>query len=297
MEKIKKYILAAAFAAVVAVGYYLSDNFESILNNFKLQGQATLEDTVSIATFNIQTFGQSKLNKTDVMQRITEIISQYDIVAVQEIRSKEQNVMPTLIDMLNASGKKYDYVISKRLGRTSSKEQYAFVYNIENITYVNNSAFIVGDKEDVLHREPLVAKFKVKNGTFDFTLINIHTDPDETKQELNYLDDVYRTVQDADPDENDVILLGDLNEKADNLYELGQVKDIIIVLHDASVKTNTRKTKQYDNILFDKNTAEEYTGYYEVFDYEKVFMISMEEALKISDHRPVSAKFIRDGSD
>jgi len=295
MKKIYKYLTLTAIAAVLAFGYICRDGLESILG--RTTYDPSLEDTISIATFNIQTFGQSKLNKTDVMQYITEIIGEYDVVAIQEIRSKEQNVMPTLIDLLNKSGKKYDFIISRRLGRTSSKEQYAFVYNKNNITYVNNSAYIVSDPDDKLHREPMVATFKIKNGSFDFTLINIHTDPDETEQELNFLDDVYRAVQDSDLEENDVILLGDLNEPSNNLYELGKVKGIILVLKDISIKTNTRKTRQYDNILFDESTKQEYTGYFDVFDYKKAFGITTEQALRISDHRPVSAKFTREGSD
>ncbi|MBW2995523.1 endonuclease/exonuclease/phosphatase family protein [Candidatus Woesearchaeota archaeon] len=291
MRKSSKYVLVL----FVAIVFFSIAGLMFAVNGFHAVTTPVI-DTISIATFNIQTFGQSKLNKTDVMERIVDIIGRYDVVAIQEIRSKEQNMMPRLIDMLNKSGKKYDYIISRRLGRTNSKEQYAFVYNSKNISYVNDSAFVVGDKDDLLHREPLVADFQVRNGTFDFTLINIHTDPDETKQELNYLDDVYRAVQEADPYENDVILLGDFNEPGDNLYELGNMHDMIIALSDRSIKTNTRNTMQYDNILFDKNTAE-YTGEFGIFDYENEFGISKDEALMISDHRPVAAKFAIDGND
>ncbi|MBW2994915.1 endonuclease/exonuclease/phosphatase family protein [Candidatus Woesearchaeota archaeon] len=291
MKKLSKYVLV--LAAVILFFALISMKFA--VNSF--HAAVPTIDTVSIATFNIQTFGQSKLNKSDVMEKIVDIIGRYDVVAVQEIRSKEQNVVPTLIDMLNASGKSYDYIISKRMGRTSSKEQYAFIYNTQNISYVNDSAFIVGDKDDMLHREPFVASFEVKNGTFDFTLVNIHTDPDEAKQELDYLDDVYRTVQDSDSEENDVILLGDLNTQGKRLYELGELSDIIVVVNDKSVMTNTRNNKQYDNIVFDSNTQTEYTGEYHVLSYEQEYGINMEEALHISDHKPVAAKFTRNGED
>jgi endonuclease/exonuclease/phosphatase family metal-dependent hydrolase len=297
-RRVKGIIAIAAFLAAIAVGYFQRENISSIADNFHTNEPGTqLEDTVSIATFNTWIFGQSKLSKPDIMEKMVDIIGRYDVIAIQEIRSKEQNVMPTLVDMLNRSGKQYDYVISKRMGRSSQKEQYAFVYNTRNISYINDSAFIIDDAADKLHREPFVASFKVNNGSFDFTLINIHTDPDIVKQEMNVLDDVYRAVQESDSEENDVILLGDLNTPGRRLYELGRIPGIYAIIADKKTMTNTRNNEQFDNIVFDGNTETEFTGQYEVFSYENEYGMTIKEALRISDHRPVSAKFTRNGSD
>jgi endonuclease/exonuclease/phosphatase family metal-dependent hydrolase len=295
--KFKKTIAGLALAAVIALGCYASQQ-KDVLKFSGSPTVATLEDYVTIATWNIQTFGQSKLNKSDVMEYIARAIleNKVDVLAIQEIRSKEQNVMPALVDLLNKSGAKYDFVISRRLGRTSSMEQYAFLYNTQNITYINDSAYIISDSTDQIHREPLVANFKANNGTFDFTLINIHTDPDETEKELNFLDNVYVSVQKSDTDENDVIILGDFNQQGSRMGELGKVPGMIILLADLAVKTNTRNTMQYDNIMFDDNTKE-YLGWYNVFNYQQAFGITLEKALEISDHRPVIARFSKEGND
>jgi hypothetical protein len=66
----------------VIVPLYSCSEAESIKEN-------TITDTLSIATFNIQVFGQSKISKTDVMANVVTIIKNYDGVAIQEIRSKE----------------------------------------------------------------------------------------------------------------------------------------------------------------------------------------------------------------
>ena len=52
---------------------------------------------------------------------------------------------------------------------------------------------------------------------FTFTLVDIHTDPDETKTELNALADTFVGVQQNGSGEDDVILLGDLNVDENNL--------------------------------------------------------------------------------
>ena len=87
---------------------------------------------IRIASFNIQVFGEKKLNKPRVRGLLAEIIRGFDIVAIQEIRSK-QDIMPQFVDAINSTGRHYDYVVGPRLGRTSSKEQYAFVYDTASI--------------------------------------------------------------------------------------------------------------------------------------------------------------------
>jgi hypothetical protein len=57
------------------------------------------------------------------------------------------------------------------------------------------------------------------------------------------------------------------------------------------VATNTRGTKQYDNVLFSELATTEYTGRWGVFDMVRQFNLTVEEALEISDHLPVWAEF------
>ena len=65
-----------------------------------------------------------------------------------------------------------------------------------------NSIYTVADPQDLLHREPLVATFRVRgvpsHEAFQFKLVNIHTDPDETKTELDALGDVFVVLRGGD---------------------------------------------------------------------------------------------------
>lgn len=57
------------------------------------------------------------------------------------------------------------------------------------------------------------------------------------------------------------------------------------------VPTNTRKTKSYDNIIFDRRATAEYTGQWGVLDLAAEFGLTREQALVVSDHMPVWAAF------
>ena len=249
-------------------------------------------EKIRIASFNIQVFGTSKLAKPDAMQVLGQVIRQFDVVAIQEIRATDQTVMDQFLQWINTDGAAYSYVIGPRLGRTSSKEQYAFLYNTATIEVQPNSVYTAADPYDLLHREPLVASFRVRGNTasqpFSFTLINIHTDPDETDQELDALDDVYLSVRQAGT-EDDVILLGDLNVDERHLGQMGQIPGITYTI--AGQPTNTRGTKTYDNLLFHGPSTTEYTGSSGVLNLMSVYNLTMEQVLQISDHLPVWSEF------
>jgi deoxyribonuclease-1-like protein len=250
-------------------------------------------NTIRVASFNIQVFGNSKAAKPKVMNVLAETIRQFDVVAIQEIRTKSQDLLPRFVDLINSTGRHYDFVIGPRLGNTDSKEQYAFVFDTASIEVDRSSCYTVDDPDNLLHREPFVGSFRVRGPSpeqaFTFTLIDIHTDPDETVKELNALDDVFRAVRGDGRREDDVILLGDLNVDEHHLGQLGQISQIMWAI--AGVPTNTRGSKTYDNIVFSQASTTEFTGRAGVFDMIRQFNLSMDDALEVSDHMPVWAEF------
>lgn len=251
------------------------------------------EHSIAIASFNIQVFGQSKLKKKEVMDVLAKVVRHYDVVAIQEVRSSKQDVLPRFVKLINSDGSRYDFVIGPRLGRTSSKEQYAYVYDTNRISFQAGSEYTVPDPRDQLHRPPFVASFQAKAAAsgrpFSFTLVNIHTDPDETDQELDALDDAFTYVQNHNRNEDDVILLGDLNVSEKKLGQLGQLPNIAWVVKGEP--TNTRGTESYDNIVFNSRTTVEYTGNSGIMNLKEMFGLTEDEALKVSDHMPVWAVF------
>ena len=167
------------------------------------------DETITIATFNIQIFGVTKRQKKDVMDVLIKTVRHFDIIAVQEFRDKTQKTLPYFVKKINdMDGDKYEYIGSKRLGRTSSKERYAFIYNTKTVKF-NDFLYVYNDTDDVFEREPFVAYFS--SGDFDYVLINIHTKPDYAKSEINALDDVVKDAEAKLPNEKDFIVLGDFN--------------------------------------------------------------------------------------
>ncbi|QDV57337.1 endonuclease/exonuclease/phosphatase family protein [Rosistilla oblonga] len=250
-------------------------------------------DRLLIATFNIQVFGESKLGKPEVVEVLAAVVRQFDIVAIQEVRAKADNILPDFVSAINADGSRYSFLIGPRLGRSNSKEQYAYIFDTNRIEHDPQAVGTMQDPNDLLHREPFVARFRARTASpqhaFTFWLVDTHTDPDEVPEEVAALADVFRVMQTARADEDDVILLGDLNASEKQLGPLGQIPGITWVVRNAM--TNTRQNKAYDNILFHAQATQEFTGRWGVFDLERAFGLSREQALDVSDHLPVWAEF------
>ena len=257
------------------------------------QDESSGQPSVRLATFNIQVFGVAKLKRAAAMSVLSRIVRRFDVVAVQEVRAKDQSVVARFVSLINADGARYDHVLGPRLGRSYSKEQYAYIYNSQRIELLKDSVYTINDPRDYLHREPLVARFRVRgpplNQALTFTLINIHTDPDEVVQEINVLDNVFEAVRRDVSGEDDVIMLGDFNADEHHYGELGRVPGLRWAI--AGQKTNTRLTRAYDNILFDGRTTSEFTGRAGVLNLMQEFQLTQAQALIVSDHMPVWAEF------
>ncbi len=250
-------------------------------------------DSILVASFNIQVFGESKLAKPQVVDVLTRVVRRFDVVAVQEVRAKSDSVVPTFVNAINADGSRYHYVIGPRLGRTASKEQYTFIYDSTRIEIDPSSVATLPNPGDKLHRPPLRARFRVRTNPpeagFSFWLVDIHTDPDEVPQEVDALADAFVSMRSVIPDEDDVILLGDLNAGPPQFGRIKQIPGITWAV--SGTTTNTRRSKTYDNLIFDRTVTTEYTGRWGVLDLQQTFGLPLDKALEVSDHNPVWAAF------
>lgn len=251
--------------------------------------------TIKVGAFNLQIFGTTKASKPEVMEVLSKIIRNYDVIAVQEIRDSSQTALPMLKDAVNSMGSsQYDYVVSERLGQTTSKEQYAYLYNTQTMQ-VMGSPYVYPDSNDIFQREPYVAEFKAKNGNFDFVLITIHTDPDTATQEINDLPKVVDDAKSKYQGEGDFIVLGDLNADCTYFKEDSQSplrsSDYYWVINN-SVDTTTKSTDcTYDRIITTTPTITDYEGNSGVFRFDTAYNLNYESTIAVSDHYPVYASF------
>jgi deoxyribonuclease-1-like protein len=254
--------------------------------------------SIRIASFNIQVFGDKKATNPEVMWTLAAIIHNFSVVAIQEIRTQDDYFIDNFLrTYVNQNGRVYDKVVGPRLGRSASKEQYAFLYDTATIQVNHNSIYTVNDPDDLLHREPLVAMFRTRGPppeqAFTFVLVNMHTDPDETDTELDTLAQVYQAVRRSSGGEDDILLLGDLNVDDQHLGQLGKLDGIRPLIR--GVYTNTRQNALYDNIVLHQASTAEFSGRAGIYNYMPLYQLppqqATEKALQVSDHLPVWAEF------
>lgn len=251
---------------------------------------------IKIASFNIQIFGEAKRAKADVMSVLVQIALKYDVLAIQEVRDDTETTVDFFVDAINQkAGGRYAALSGPRLGRSNSKEQYAFIYNKSRIKYLAGSAYTYSDRGDRFHREPFIARFHANN--FSFVLIDVHTDPDDVAAEIGALDDVVQDALGHFPGEQDVITLGDLNASCDAFNPKRHSTPIqgpgyLWLVPDDSDTTLAKKPCAYDRIIIrDAATSEDYIGRWGVERFDREFGLTPQQATAVSDHFPVWAEF------
>jgi endonuclease/exonuclease/phosphatase family metal-dependent hydrolase len=246
--------------------------------------------TITIATFNIQIFGKAKRGKPDVMKVLADIADEFDILAVQEIRDASGDTPGVYLNAMNAQGDEdHEMVVGPRLGRSSSKEEYAFYYDTDLVELVGDPA-TYPDPGDVFEREPFLARFRI--GSLDFVLANVHIKPGDAVAEIDALDDVHAWAKSAFGD-IDVIIVGDFNAdcsyfKEDSQRDLLDMNWITPVGFDTTVK-DTDCT--YDHFVVSDSLLDEYTGSISVWRFDTEYGLTQEFSTKVSDHFPVFAVF------
>ena len=261
------------------------------------QNQVPEAKTAKIASFNIQIFGQTKSQKEYVMEVLTKIVREFDIVLVQEVRDASEQTIPNFVDKINQmGGRQYSFVRSERLGRTTSKEAYAYVYNTETVQFMQGSNYVFNDVDDVFEREPYIASFKI--GNFDFVLVGIHTKPDDAYNEIGNLTSVVSSIQTENPNERDIIVMGDFNadgsyfdeDDTSNPFKASEYNWLITDGMDTMVKTDYT----YDRIVvLNVTLSHEYdVGTAQVFYYDQVYGLNNQTFVsEVSDHYPVFAQY------
>lgn len=263
--------------------------------------QGNPADTIAIANFNIQVFGVSKAGKPAVMETLGHVITRFDIVAIQEIRDKSGTAIKALEKKVDGHGHDYEVVVGPRLGRTSSKEQYAYMYRTDALDFITSYTYD-DSAEDLFHREPFIAHFKAKGGDFSFVLITIHTDPDEATSEINALPAVMADARTHFPDESHFLILGDLNadcsyyDEEDSASELRSI-DYQWLITNAMDTNLARSQCTYDRIIMTSETAPYATGHANVFRFDTEYGLSAKQAKAVSDHYPVYGVFATSPSD
>ena len=226
-------------------------------------------ENFTIANWNMKVFGIKKASDENLMNLYASIISNYDIIFLQEIRDESGESFNQLCSLLPS----YNCNISSRAGRTSSKEQVGIVYR-KGIKIINFIDFNP-DSLDRWERPPIELEFDV-NG-YEFNVYNIHTKPTNASLELTNLNSVVSNS-------GNTIVLGDFNADC-SYYDHGkedQFNEWNWIISDRDSTTSSNSSCAYDRIIINDNAKKEFEEY-------GIFNNSINK--NVSDHDLVWAQF------
>ena len=228
----------------------------------------TVGDCLLLATWNIREFGEAKPKggaprSPEALAYIAEIISHFDLVAVQEVRRSTKD----LDAVLRLLGSWWKYVVTDVTeGTSGNNERLAFVYDSRVVTFSGLAGEIVlpsAKKESPalqLARTPFVCGFKAGWKRFELCAVHIYygksvkNDPRrvrEIEQLAALLAKRGRAHQRAS--EPHTIALGDFNifNRADVTFaKLTEAGFQIPKALQSIPGSNVKKDKHYDQIAF-----------------------------------------------
>ncbi len=253
--------------------------------------------TIRIASFQLGRLDEAKLANVHVSDVLVHLFPRFDLIALQGVRGKNQGVLIRLVEQLNAaSGRSYDFATCPTQQRDSLEHYSAFLFDRSRIDIDRTTVHFIEDPLGRIRIKPLMGTFRVHgpdpSEAFTFTLINVETDPEHAAAELDVFAEAYRAVRDSRPEEDDIILLGDLESDDQHLGQLGKLLGVTALISGMpAMPTTVRGANLLDNILLDRRATREFTGRVEVVDMMREFELSMPGAQEISDHLPIWAEF------
>jgi len=300
------------------------ENLKGLRERRKIPEQT--KDNLMIASWNLTNFGVQK-RKQDHLKIMAEIISPFDIVAVQEIADN----LGDFHKLLNLLGNKWDMVYSDTAG---NKERLAFLYRTDRAIRTGLTAELAmrgyerrqisiqvstddpeGDTFDGFNRNPYMVNFLADQ--FECTMVNVHlywSNMIWRRLETMALGKWAKSRVNKDyPPNNDIILIGDFNmpeaKPGDKIFEeLDKVGLQIPKYGTQLVGSNLAGDADYDELaFFPRRTKSNFTGNMGVFDFDKELFPALwksedrEQREKfyqyvryyIADHRPIWAEFTR----
>ena len=220
--------------------------------------QRSLENTLMLATWNLRDFGNEDKRARDGQDQpgprleesyfyIAEIITGFDIVAVQEINS-----LSALKKLMAILGSSWDFMTTDiSPGKAGNEERMTFIFDTRKVRFQNVAGQIVTTEQRQFVRPPYYAAFQ--SGWFKFSLCTVHIlfgDSGDTAARVAEIDQIAGDLSEraARTGEN-IILLGDFNILGRNhaTYEPLERHGWFM---PADHKSNATGTKPYDQIAF-----------------------------------------------
>jgi len=262
-----------------------------------------LDETLNLATWNIREFGK-KHRKPAAIHYIAEIIGQFDIVSVVELR----DYLTDLSKVLEILGPYWRVVYSDMIPDAGgNNERVAFVYDKRAATFTGLAAVAsLPRKKDGTEykptfswwRQPYMASFSA--GDFDFVVVTAHiqwgTPAGRLKELQQFATWVHLKSTQEKLEDKDIIVTGDFNIETRTMYDALLAKGLQLptALRKGEFGTNLAKNKRYDQILHLAHYSQSFMNQGGVLDFysggtNMLFPgISKEDfTYQLSDHLPL----------
>jgi len=221
-----------------------------------------------LGSWNIRNFDDDRFNYGKRTQEslfyIAEIISKFDVIAVQEI-CEDINPLKNLMSIL---GGEYDYILSdvthSSLG--GNKERLGFIYNTKKVKFTGIAGEIVLPKKLLISKEtkdnrqfsrtPIGVEFL--SGWFRFTFSTVHiyfgSNSGNTPQYKRRVEEIQAVAKyistHAKKSPSNQILVGDFNIKQKGSSGFNALADNGFTIVANRLGSNRDQTKYYDQISF-----------------------------------------------
>ncbi len=277
-----------------------------------------------IGTWNIRSFGQvfdkweensgSPKRNLRAMAYIAEIVKQFDVIAIQEVKIDTSGIRMLLEVFLGAN---WGLIMSDvSAGPKGNEERLAYIYDKRRVQPSGLAGEIVlpstdaGDPVQQFDRTPYIVGFQ--SGEERFTLLTAHIKygdiPADRLEELNSLAE-YIAIEIRDRvkmvgEEHNVIVLGDFNidDRGDDpLFKAFTSAGLTVPSQLLNLKTTYgTKPKFYDQIAWFMGEldllASKQAGVIDLAGavYQELSLMQM--SYRVSDHFPLWVEFIMDRS-
>lgn len=222
-----------------------------------------LDDNLLLATWNIRDFDSNKFGHGPRMAEsfyyIAQIISSFDLVAVQEI-NKDLSAFKHLVYLL---GPNWDFITTDQTeGSSGNLERMTFLYDIRRVTFMNIAGEVVLPKNKLIKgdiqfaRTPFLVTFQSAWSKFSLCTVHIFYGSDsgaKLERRINEIAGIAKFLKTrADKDKETLIVLGDFNivdHEHQTMKALLDNKFIIPEqIRNNPTGTNISQTKYYDQI-------------------------------------------------
>jgi endonuclease/exonuclease/phosphatase family metal-dependent hydrolase len=246
-----------------------------------------LDETLNIATWNIREFGKKRRSQAAI-HYIAEIVGQFDLVGIVELRDNLQDLQR----ILPILGPYWDVVYSDAIrDHGGNRERICYVFDTRACTFNGMAAQASPPRkkrgaeylpETSWWRLPYVASFRA--GNFDFLAFTTHVrwgnSEAERAQEIQGLADwLDAKIKDKNCEDRDVIVMGDFNIPKRDHPTFAALTSTGLKLPRALLQddfgTNLARNKRYDQIMHFARFDESFTNHGGVLDFYR------------SDHKPL----------